>query len=159
MHMSRSFSGALNVRESTLDFLWLELTNRCNLQCVHCYTDSHPHSGDRDILTKRDYESLMIQAYELGCRKLQFIGGEPQLNTAFYPLLIKAKTVGFEFIEIFSNLTRLGAPDCAPDLSPPQREIYPDSTSEPEPVEECPQSCGPVSRVRRAAIRIGSNDA
>jgi MoaA/NifB/PqqE/SkfB family radical SAM enzyme len=22
----------------TLDFLWLELTNRCNLRCVHCYT-------------------------------------------------------------------------------------------------------------------------
>ena len=31
----------------TLDFLWLELTNRCNLRCVHCYTESHPHSGDR----------------------------------------------------------------------------------------------------------------
>ena len=42
MHMSHSFSGALNVRESTLDFLWLELTNRCNLQCVHCYTQSPP---------------------------------------------------------------------------------------------------------------------
>jgi MoaA/NifB/PqqE/SkfB family radical SAM enzyme len=107
MHMSHTFSDALNIRESTLDFLWLELTNRCNLQCVHCYTESHPHSGDRDILTKRDYESLMIQAYELGCRKLQFIGGEPQLNTDFYPLLIRAKTIGFEFIEVFSNLTRL----------------------------------------------------
>ena len=23
-----------------LDFLWLELTNRCNLRCVHCYTES-----------------------------------------------------------------------------------------------------------------------
>ena len=23
-----------------LDFLWLELTNRCNLRCVHCYTAS-----------------------------------------------------------------------------------------------------------------------
>lgn len=107
MHMSHSFSGALNVRESTLDFLWLELTNRCNLQCVHCYTESHPHSGDRDVLTTRDYEDLMIQAHALGCRKIQFIGGEPQLNTDFYSLLVRAKTVGFEFIEVFSNLTRL----------------------------------------------------
>jgi organic radical activating enzyme len=90
-----------------LEFLWLELTNRCNLQCVHCYADSHPLSGDRDLLTTRDYESIMNQAYALGCRKIQFIGGEPQLNRDFLQLVIKAKTIGFEFIEVFSNLTRL----------------------------------------------------
>ena len=90
-----------------LDFLWLELTNRCNLQCVHCYTESSPHTGDRDILTKDDYISVMHQAYDLGCRKLQFIGGEPQLNGDFHELLVTAKTIGFTFIEVFSNLTRL----------------------------------------------------
>jgi pyruvate-formate lyase-activating enzyme len=94
-------------KRKDLDFLWLELTNRCNLQCVHCYADSHPLSGDRDVLTTPDYESIMSQAYALGCRKLQFIGGEPQLNRDFLPLLIKAKTIGFEFVEVFSNLTRL----------------------------------------------------
>ena len=96
-----------NIRARTLDFLWLELTNRCNLQCVHCYTESHPHSGARDLLTKRDYELLIMQAYALGCRKIQFIGGEPQLNPDFQALLAKAKTIGFEFIEVFSNLVRL----------------------------------------------------
>ena len=49
----------------------------------------------------------MSQAYALGCRKIQFIGGEPQLNRDFLQLLIKAKTIGFEFVEVFSNLTRL----------------------------------------------------
>jgi MoaA/NifB/PqqE/SkfB family radical SAM enzyme len=91
----------------TLDFLWLELTNRCNLRCVHCYTESHPHSGDRDVLTAQDYDSLMRQAYDLGCRKLQFIGGEPQLNRDFQKLLVTANTIGFDFIEVFSNLTQL----------------------------------------------------
>ncbi|HYJ57854.1 MAG TPA: radical SAM/SPASM domain-containing protein [Methyloceanibacter sp.] len=92
---------------TSLDFLWLELTNRCNLRCVHCYTDSHPHAGDRDILTARDYDDVMRQAYDLGCRKLQFIGGEPQLNRNFHKLLVTAKTIGFDFIEVFSNLTQL----------------------------------------------------
>ena len=92
---------------TTLDFLWLELTNRCNLQCVHCYTESHPHSGDRDLLTTHDYDRLMREAYDLGCRKLQFIGGEPQLNRDFHRLLVAAKTIGFEFIEVLSNLTQL----------------------------------------------------
>ena len=91
----------------TLDFLWLELTNRCNLRCVHCYTESHPHSGDRDVLTTQAYERLMREAYDLGCRKLQFIGGEPQLNRDFHKLLVTANTIGFEFIEVFSNLTQL----------------------------------------------------
>jgi uncharacterized radical SAM superfamily Fe-S cluster-containing enzyme len=46
----------------------------------------------------------MSQAYALGCRNIQFIGGEPQLNRDFLPLVIKAKSIGFEFIEVFSNL-------------------------------------------------------
>jgi MoaA/NifB/PqqE/SkfB family radical SAM enzyme len=107
VHMSHTFANAVNVRESALDFLWLELTNRCNLQCVHCYTESNPHSGTRDFLTRSDYESLMLQAHQLGCRKMQFIGGEPQLNEDFYSLLVRAKEIGFEFIEVFSNLTKL----------------------------------------------------
>jgi MoaA/NifB/PqqE/SkfB family radical SAM enzyme len=96
-----------NFAGNKLDFLWLELTNRCNLQCIHCYTESHPHSGDRDLLRTKDYESIMFQAYALGCRKIQFIGGEPQLYRDFLMLLVKAKEVGFEFIEVFSNLTQL----------------------------------------------------
>jgi MoaA/NifB/PqqE/SkfB family radical SAM enzyme len=90
-----------------LDFLWLELTNRCNLQCIHCYTESSPYSGDSDVLTAADYVRLMHEAYDLGCRKLQFIGGEPQLNPDFHSLLVTAKEIGFDFIEVFTNLTHL----------------------------------------------------
>jgi MoaA/NifB/PqqE/SkfB family radical SAM enzyme len=90
-----------------LDFLWLELTNRCNLKCVHCYTESTPQTGDRDVLTADDYLSVMNQAYALGCRKMQFIGGEPQLNRDFHRLLVASKAIGFEFVEVFTNLTRL----------------------------------------------------
>jgi MoaA/NifB/PqqE/SkfB family radical SAM enzyme len=49
----------------------------------------------------------MNQAYALGCRKMQFIGGEPQLNRDFHRLLVASKTIGFEFVEVFTNLTRL----------------------------------------------------
>ncbi|MFF8276889.1 radical SAM/SPASM domain-containing protein [Streptomyces lateritius] len=93
--------------DGVLDFLWLELTNRCNLRCVHCYTESDPHSGDRDVLTADDYEAVMNQAYDLGCRKLQLIGGEPQLNPEFGRLLRHGVKRGFEFVEVFSNLTML----------------------------------------------------
>ncbi|HEX2191563.1 MAG TPA: radical SAM protein [Acidimicrobiales bacterium] len=90
-----------------MSFLWLELTNRCNLRCVHCYTESDPWTGDRDILTVDDYEDVMTQAYALGCRQIQLIGGEPQLNPSFKRLLRQTVSVGFDFVEVFSNLTRL----------------------------------------------------
>ncbi len=90
-----------------LNFLWLELTNRCNLQCIHCYTESGPHTGGGDILTPENYEDLMSAAHGLGCKKIQFIGGEPQLNPQFKRLLRFSTEVGFDFIEVFSNLTKL----------------------------------------------------
>ena len=90
-----------------LDFVWLELTNRCNLQCVHCYAESGPTTGKTDVLTENDYLNLIEQVYELGCRRIQFIGGEPTLNRSL-PALIEAAFIGqFEFIEVFTNLTRL----------------------------------------------------
>jgi MoaA/NifB/PqqE/SkfB family radical SAM enzyme len=100
-------STTLDDVDGVLSFLWLELTNRCNLQCVHCYTESGPHSGDRDLLSAEDYEALMSQAYQLGCRRIQLIGGEPQLNPAFARLLRRCVRTGFEFVEVFTNLTRL----------------------------------------------------
>jgi MoaA/NifB/PqqE/SkfB family radical SAM enzyme len=93
--------------DGVLSFLWLELTNRCNLKCVHCYTESGPTTGDRDVLTREDYEDLMAQARALGCDKIQLIGGEPQLNRSFGHILRATKDLGFEFVEVFSNLTKL----------------------------------------------------
>ncbi|HTF47553.1 MAG TPA: radical SAM protein [Pseudonocardia sp.] len=87
--------------------MWLELTNRCNLHCVHCYTESGPQTGDLDKLAIPDYVSTMHQAFALGCRSMQFIGGEPQLNRDFPVLLAEAIRIGFPFIEVFSNLTFL----------------------------------------------------
>ncbi len=93
--------------DDELEFLWLELTNRCNLRCVHCYSDSDPTSGHRDLLSTDDYEDVLHQAFELGCRRVQFIGGEPQLHRDFLRLVECARRIGYQFIEVFSNLTFL----------------------------------------------------
>lgn len=90
-----------------LDFLWLELTNQCNLQCSHCYAESGPHTANRDTLTRSQYEGLIAEAYEIGCRRLQFIGGEPTLNRDLLDLIRLSSDTGYKFIEVFTNLTRL----------------------------------------------------
>lgn len=92
---------------SPLDFVWLELTNQCNLECVHCYAESGPTAGAADRLTEADYLALIEQVHELGCRKLQFIGGEPTLNRSLPRLIRAARERGFEFIEVFTNLLHL----------------------------------------------------
>lgn len=90
-----------------LDFVWMELTNQCNLQCLHCYSESSPHSTAKNLLDESRYSSLIIEAYELGCRKIQFIGGEPTLNKSLASLIAHAHNCGYQFIEVFSNLISL----------------------------------------------------
>jgi sulfatase maturation enzyme AslB (radical SAM superfamily) len=92
--------------KSPVDFLWLELTNQCNLQCTHCYADSGPHA-QKSTLSASQYIALMSEAFALGCRRVQFIGGEPTLNLDLPKLITAASGMGFEFIEVYTNLTRL----------------------------------------------------
>jgi radical SAM protein with 4Fe4S-binding SPASM domain len=74
---------------------------------VHCYTESHPQKYENDLLARDDYIRIMEEARSVECRKIQFIGGEPQLNRDLPYLVRAALELKFEFIEVFSNLTRL----------------------------------------------------
>jgi sulfatase maturation enzyme AslB (radical SAM superfamily) len=104
-------SGKTDVRStaSALDFLWLELTNQCNLKCLHCYSESSPHSVERNILNEHQYSRVLEEAHELGCRRVQFIGGEPTLNKSLPLLISTADELGYDFIEVFTNLVSLSA--------------------------------------------------
>lgn len=101
-------TGTANLKSSAspLEFLWLELTNQCNLQCVHCYANSSP-KADKSSLTTEEYKHIINEAFELGCRQLQLIGGEPTLNPALEPLVKFSALKGYTYIEVFTNLTRL----------------------------------------------------
>lgn len=101
-----SHSAPLVSKSPWLDFLWIELTSKCNLRCGHCYSDSSPLAGEDDVLAKSDYENLIREAHDIGCRRLQFIGGEPTLNRDLASYISLSRRLGFEFIEVFSNLTR-----------------------------------------------------
>ena len=54
-----------------LRFLWLELTNRCNLTRAHCYAESGPRPSRKDALTAADYKRLLEEAAALGCRAVR----------------------------------------------------------------------------------------
>jgi radical SAM protein with 4Fe4S-binding SPASM domain len=92
-----------------LNFMWLELKQCCNLRCLHCYSESEAQQvKPGEELTFDDWQRLIGEAYDLGCRALQFIGGEPLLfGERVFDLAAYARELGYKMIELFSNLTLL----------------------------------------------------
>jgi len=91
-----------------LTFLWMEITAKCNLYCTHCYADSGPEGDLYGSMTYNDWTGVLDEAADLGCRSLQFIGGEPTMHPRLPDLINHANQQGFGFIEVYTNATRLG---------------------------------------------------
>lgn len=88
-----------------LDFLWLELTQKCNLRCQHCYVSSTPDLPLHGKMRHQDWIRAIHEAAALGCRSIQFIGGEPLLYPKIEDLISEARALNFELIEIYTNGT------------------------------------------------------
>ena len=90
-----------------LNFLWLEITGCCNLTCSHCYANSGPDLALIGRMKLADWCRVIDQAHAVGCRRLQFIGGEPTIHPDLETLLEYATQVGFRRCEVFTNATML----------------------------------------------------
>src|SRR5271168_2797785 len=88
---------------SGLHFMWIELTEKCNLECVHCYVSSSPHLPLIGAVQPKQRLSLIEEGRALGCGKIQFIGGEATIYPALPELIGHANNLGFKFIEVFTN--------------------------------------------------------
>lgn len=90
-----------------VDLVWLEITGKCQLTCVHCYAESAP-TGRHGPLTRDDWIRIIDEAASIGVRKVQFIGGEPTLRPELPDLIGHATAAGLR-VEVTSNLVRLSA--------------------------------------------------
>ena len=82
-----------------------ELTCRCNLKCVMCYTD--PFNTPEQIKQELSYEEIVHILDEIhaeGCLELTFTGGEPFARRDFLDIYTYAKRKGF-LLTIFTNGT------------------------------------------------------
>ncbi|MES1258545.1 MAG: radical SAM protein [Acidobacteriota bacterium] len=70
----------------------LHPTRRCNLRCLHCYSDSSPEQ--RDSLTIAQLTDALTDAREQGYLTASFSGGEPLLFQGLGTLLQHAKSLG-----------------------------------------------------------------
>ena len=86
-----------------LTFLWLEITAKCNLECIHCYADSGPHQSLLGQMKTEDWLRVMHDAAHIECQQVQFIGGEPTLHPDLPQMISFASSLNYRFIEVFTN--------------------------------------------------------
>ena len=91
----------LKPRLSRLD---IELTERCNNDCIHCCINlpaSDRHARSREMTTARVCD-VIGEAAELGCLQVRLTGGEPLLRPDFEEIYLFARKLGLKVL-IFTN--------------------------------------------------------
>lgn len=91
-----------------LQELEVELTERCNLRCVHCYinrSERDKRAASRE-LDAAAVGRVLEEAAALGCLAVKFTGGEPFLRPDFEAIYLKARRLGLR-ATILTNATLL----------------------------------------------------
>lgn len=81
----------------------IEVSNKCNERCIHCYI---PHELKVTNIDENLFESILRQCQELGVLTLVLTGGEPMIHPNFVKFLKKLSKFDFE-VKVLSNLTYL----------------------------------------------------
>ena len=93
-----------------LGSLDIELTERCNNNCIHCYINQPANDlriKKKELSTDKIKE-ILRQAVSLGCLKVRFTGGEPLLRGDFEELYVFARRIGLKVL-IFTNATLIAS--------------------------------------------------
>lgn len=84
----------------------IELTDRCNLSCLHCYINQPVGAQTirQNELSTDEVKGIIDQITDAGCLYLLFTGGEPLLRPDFTEIYKYAKRHGL-LISLFTNAT------------------------------------------------------
>ena len=102
--MDRSFLWKTD--KPVLGRLDMELTERCNNNCIHCCINLPADDADakKRELTTDDIKRILKEAVSLGCMTVRYTGGEPFLREDFEKLYIFARKLGLKVL-LFTNAT------------------------------------------------------
>ncbi len=93
-------------KPSLLGTLDIELTERCNNNCIHCYINQPANdlaAKEREQDTRR-IQGILVEAAALGCLRVRFSGGEPLLRDDFETIYLFARRLGMKVL-LFTNAT------------------------------------------------------
>jgi radical SAM protein with 4Fe4S-binding SPASM domain len=102
----------------------MELTERCNNNCIHCYINlpvDDPCKARE--LSAEKIKAILMEAVDLGCLTVRFTGGEPLLRDDFQEIYLFARRLGLKVL-LFTNATLI-TPELADLFSriPPRKKI------------------------------------
>jgi len=93
------------------DLLSIELTTRCNLNCLHCFVQSSRR--EISFLSLSLVLDILREGYEMGYRRLHLTGGEPLLWRSLIAALDDACLLGYASVLINTNGTLLSKDICS----------------------------------------------
>jgi AdoMet-dependent heme synthase len=83
------------VQLDALDELWFQVSGTlCNLTCRHCFISCSPHNDSFGYLSLETVERMLEESVAHGVKEYYFTGGEPFLNPAMVPILVKTLQYG-----------------------------------------------------------------
>lgn len=102
---SREIHEVVNPARVPVD-VTIEVTNRCPLECVHCYNNLPMADGQarKRELSTEEYRRVLDELSEMGCLWLLFTGGEIFARHDFLEIYAHARAKGF-LITLFTNGT------------------------------------------------------
>ena len=112
-YVSTRIVGDAPPAEGAASCLWslnVELTERCNNACVHCYINrpaDDVQAAERELPTAA-WKQVLTEAASLGCLSVHFTGGEPLLRKDFANLYIFARRLGLKVL-LSTNATLITA--------------------------------------------------
>jgi MoaA/NifB/PqqE/SkfB family radical SAM enzyme len=74
--------------------LVIELTNRCNLRCLHCFTERHAATGELPLAI---LDRVLREGKDCGIDHLAFTGGEPTIHRHFAEIIQRVCSADYTF--------------------------------------------------------------
>ncbi len=110
----------------------IEFSRVCNFRCAYCYLEDRTAAADE--MTREEIKDVLLQARELGARKIIILGGEPSIYPHLIEMLRFLGRQGFE-IEIFTNGSGV-TPDLAAVLAEERARVVVKMNSRDEAVQD-----------------------
>ena len=83
--------------------LWINITHRCNLRCMHCFRAAGEAMGNE--LTTAEIFDVVDEAASIGCREIVISGGEPLLRDDALQILGYVKKKDVKSLKLITNGT------------------------------------------------------
>ena len=90
--INKSFSSSKYIpkkKRDKLKLVWLEITQACNMKCLHCYEGENHISDKNNSLSIDEWKKVIDDIANLSVDRVVIIGGEPCIHKGYFVIFIR----------------------------------------------------------------------